>query len=290
MRSTPRCGAAERDYLLVDTAGVRRRSKVDQHIERASVVRALRALERAEVALLVIDAVEGMTEQDARVAGYAWERGRALVLLVNKWDAVPAAPKAAATVAAEIDRRYPSLAVVPKLFISARSGRGVERIWGAIDAVVAAHRSRLPTAKVNTVFGRPPRPGAADGQRRPPAPLLRHPDRHRAADGDRLLQPPAAHRRQLRALRGQQAARRLRARGHAAAGALQGAVAAGVSAALQVARRWVWGGVERARGSLCPPRPRCEQPAAFVYFPLSLYTNATAASGVSTRKVIDSVR
>ena len=144
----------DRDYLLVDTAGVRRRSKVDQHIERASVVRALRALERAEVALLVIDAVEGMTEQDARVAGYAWERGRALVLLVNKWDAVPAAPKAAATVAEGIDRRYPSLAVVPKLFISARSGRGVERIWGAIDRVVAAHRSRLPTAKVNTVFER----------------------------------------------------------------------------------------------------------------------------------------
>ena len=144
----------DRDYLLVDTAGVRRRSKVDQHIERASVVRALRALERAEVALLVIDAVEGMTEQDARVAGYAWERGRALILLVNKWDAVPSAPKAADKLADEIDRRYPSLAVVPKLFISARSGRNVERIWGAINKVVAAHRSRLPTAKVNAVFER----------------------------------------------------------------------------------------------------------------------------------------
>lgn len=143
-----------RDYLLVDTAGVRRRSRVDQHIERASVVRALRALERAEVALLVIDAVEGMTEQDARVAGYAWERGRALLLLVNKWDAVPAAPRRAAAVAEGIDRRYPSLAVVPKLFISARSGRNVERIWGAVERVIAAHRSRLPTARVNAVFER----------------------------------------------------------------------------------------------------------------------------------------
>jgi GTP-binding protein len=133
---------------------VRRRGRVEQHIERASVVRALRALERAEVALLVVDAVEGMTEQDARVAGYAWERGRALILLVNKWDAVPAAPKAATAMAETIDRRYPSLAVVPKLFISARSGRNVERIWGAIDKVVAAHRSRLPTAKVNAVFER----------------------------------------------------------------------------------------------------------------------------------------
>jgi GTP-binding protein len=144
----------KRDYLLVDTAGVRRRSKVAQHIERASVVRALRALERAEVALLVIDAVEGMTEQDARVAGYAWERGRALAVLVNKWDAVAPAPKAAASFAARIDQRYPSLAVVPKLFISAKTGRGVEKIWASIDRVAAAHRQRLPTAKVNSVFER----------------------------------------------------------------------------------------------------------------------------------------
>jgi len=143
-----------RAYLLVDTAGVRRRPRVQQHIERASVVRALRALERAEIGLLLIDAVEGMTEQDARVAGYAWERGRALILLVNKWDAVPATPKASITLADEIDRRYRSLDVVPKLFISARSGRNVERIWGAIDKVVAAHRSRLPTGKVNSVFER----------------------------------------------------------------------------------------------------------------------------------------
>jgi GTP-binding protein len=143
-----------RDYLLVDTAGVRRRGRVAEHIERASVVRALRALERAEVALLVVDAVEGMTEQDARVAGYAWERGRALLLLVNKWDAVDPPARDAAAVARRIDERYPSLAVVPKLFISARTGKNVERIWGAIERVVAAHRSRLPTAKVNSVFAR----------------------------------------------------------------------------------------------------------------------------------------
>src|SRR5262245_5422869 len=109
-----------REFVLVDTAGVRRRPRVQQHIERASVVRALRALERAEVALLVTDAVEGMTEQDARIAGYAWERGRALVLLVNKWDAV--AKRDARAVAQHIDRRYPSLAVVPKLFVSALTG------------------------------------------------------------------------------------------------------------------------------------------------------------------------
>jgi GTP-binding protein len=141
-----------RAYVLVDTAGVRRRGRVQAHLERASVVRALRALERAEVGVLVIDAVEGMTEQDARVAGYAWERGRALLVLINKWDAVPEERRDAAKFAAEIDRRYPSLAVAPKRIISALTGRGVERIWGAIDAVAEAHRARLPTAKVNGVI------------------------------------------------------------------------------------------------------------------------------------------
>jgi GTP-binding protein len=145
---------AGRDYLLVDTAGVRRRPRVQAHVERASVVRALRALERAEVALLVIDAVEGMTEQDARVAGYAWERGRALVLVVNKWDAVPTASHDAKAVAAGIDHRFPSLAVVPKLFLSARTGRGVGRVWEAIDAVAAEHGRRLPTPKINQVLTR----------------------------------------------------------------------------------------------------------------------------------------
>lgn len=140
-----------RAFVLVDTAGVRRRPRVQQHLERASVVRALRALERAEIALLVIDAVEGITEQDARIASYAWERGRGLIVVVNKWDAVP--PEAEAKkVGEEIDYRFPSLAVVPKLFISARTGRGADRIWPAIERVGAAHRARMPTAKVNAVI------------------------------------------------------------------------------------------------------------------------------------------
>ncbi len=141
-----------RAYVLVDTAGVRRRGRVGEHIERASVVRALRALERADVALLVVDAVEGMTEQDARVAGYAWERGRALVLLINKWDAVSGEQRDRAALLDRLTHRFPSLAVVPMLFISARTGRGVDRIWAAVDRVAAAHRARLPTARVNAVF------------------------------------------------------------------------------------------------------------------------------------------
>jgi GTP-binding protein len=140
-------------YLLVDTAGIRRRPRVHEHLERASVVRALRALERAEVALLVVDASEGLAEQDARIAGYAWERGRALVLVLNKCDAVPRLAADATGLCARLVERFPSLASVPKLLVSARTGRGVERIWAAIDAVAAAHRRRLPTAKLNAVIG-----------------------------------------------------------------------------------------------------------------------------------------
>ena len=140
-----------------------------EHIERASVVRALRALERAEVALLVIDAVEGMTEQDARVAGYAWERGRALVLVVNKWDAVPADARRPRAVAAQHrSSAIRSLAVVPKLFISAlqrarrrahlgrhrRGRRGQHRVPPADREAEPGHRPRRRRA------------GAADGQRR----------------------------------------------------------------------------------------------------------------------------
>jgi GTP-binding protein len=143
---------AGKDYLLVDTAGVRRRSKVHVHLERASVVRALRALERAEVGLLVVDAVEGITEQDARIGGYAWERGRALILVVNKWDAVEKNPRDQKRFGEEIDRRFPSFAAVPRLFVSAKTGEGVTRIWSFVDRVAAKHRARVPTARLNQVL------------------------------------------------------------------------------------------------------------------------------------------
>ncbi len=143
----------EQAYLIVDTAGVRRRPKVRAQVERASVVRALRALERAEIGVLVVDAVEGITDQDARIAGYAWERGRGVLLVVNKWDLVPAG-RPPADVASEIEHRFPSFAVIPKLFVSALTGGGVGSIWAAIDAVAANHRLRLPTSVLNQVLRR----------------------------------------------------------------------------------------------------------------------------------------
>jgi GTP-binding protein len=141
-------------YLLVDTAGMRRRARIESIVERASVVRAVGALERAEVALVVIDAAEGITEQDARLATLAWERGRAVALVCNKWDAVPASARGASAFARRLDEEYPSFAVVPKVFVSALTGHRVGRIWEVINRVAANHRLRVPTRRLNQVLER----------------------------------------------------------------------------------------------------------------------------------------
>jgi len=143
----------DQGYVLVDTAGIRRRPRVHQHLERASVVRALRALERAEVALLLIDATEGMTDQDARIAGYAWERGRALLLVINKWDAVARERRDRTTFQTRIAEQYATLAEVPCVFVSALTGQGVQTIFPALQRLVAAHRAQMRTVELNDVLG-----------------------------------------------------------------------------------------------------------------------------------------
>jgi GTPase len=158
----------DREYLLVDTAGVRRRPQVHEFVERASVVRALRALEDAEVGLLVVDAVEGVTEQDARIGAYAWERGRALGLVVNKWDVVPAERRNASRVARSVEERFPTFRVLPKLFASALTGEGVNRVWKLVDQLATAHRLRMPTPRLNRVVTeavRRQQPPAVKGRR-----------------------------------------------------------------------------------------------------------------------------
>jgi GTPase len=159
---------ADRSYVLVDTAGIRRRPRVQEHIERASAVRALRALERAEVALLVIDAIEGMVDQDARIAGYAWERGRALLLVVNKWDAVPRERRDRTLVRAGIQEQYATLANVPCVFVSALAGQGVQTVFPALERLVAAHRTQIRTVELNEVLNRATRaqaPPSVHGKR-----------------------------------------------------------------------------------------------------------------------------
>ncbi len=137
-------------YILVDTAGIRRRSKVHDGLERSSVGSAIEALGRADVAVLMIDAVEGLTTQDQKLAALAWSEGRGLVLVVNKWDLRPTGdtPK---KYLEEVAYQMPALDDFPMLTISAKTGAGVDRILPTVKRVAAAHAIELQTARLNQV-------------------------------------------------------------------------------------------------------------------------------------------
>jgi GTP-binding protein len=138
-----------RDYVLIDTAGIRRRPRVHENLERLSVVRALHAIERAHVAVLVVDATATISDQDARIAGYAWERRRALVVVLNKWDAVPLERRDEGRLLAEIRDTYPSFGELPGVALSAKTGARVDRLFPLLEEVIGAHRQELQTADLN---------------------------------------------------------------------------------------------------------------------------------------------
>jgi GTP-binding protein len=141
----------ERDgvkYRLVDTAGLRRQSKIDESVEYYSFVRAMRAIDRADVALLVVDASEGITDGDQRVARFAEERGCAIVLLLNKWDLLPD-DEAKAALEADLPRKLGFVGYAPILRISALTGRGVDKLFKAIDTVWANYSQEITTSKLN---------------------------------------------------------------------------------------------------------------------------------------------
>jgi GTP-binding protein len=103
---------------------------------------------------LVTDASEGITEQDARLANHAWERGRALVLVINKSDLMPRGRRAQLAFSRRVEEQFPSLALVTKVYVSARSGYGIDALWAAIEAALASHRTRIPTPKLNQTLMR----------------------------------------------------------------------------------------------------------------------------------------
>jgi GTP-binding protein len=137
---------AGRRYTLIDTAGLRKRGKAGGDVERFSIVKTLQAIDAANVAVLVLDAVEGISDQDAHVAGYILERGRALVIAVNKWDA--AGSEARERVKAELGYKLAFLRFAEALFISAKTARGVEDVLRAINGAYAAAMAKLPTPKL----------------------------------------------------------------------------------------------------------------------------------------------
>ncbi|MBM4259357.1 MAG: ribosome biogenesis GTPase Der [Deltaproteobacteria bacterium] len=138
--------------LLVDTAGARRKTKIHERIEQASVLIALKALERAEIGLLVIDGVEGITDQEVRLARYAWDRGRALVLVVNKWDAVPAEKKNQTRYVENLHYMAPITTSLPVVFLSALTGARLSKLLPVVMQVAKAHALQLPTTQLNRSF------------------------------------------------------------------------------------------------------------------------------------------
>jgi len=139
-----------RAYVLIDTAGVRRRHRVHEAIEKFSAIKTLDAVAGANVVILVIDADAGVGEQDVTLAGYALEKGRALVVVVNKWDLLDAEQRE--WVKRELDRKCPFLSFVRVHYLSALSGEGLDRLFSSVQLAFASSNRTLPTARLNRVL------------------------------------------------------------------------------------------------------------------------------------------
>ncbi|HEX8407525.1 MAG TPA: ribosome biogenesis GTPase Der [Thermoanaerobaculia bacterium] len=141
-------------YLIIDTAGIRRKGKTTDEAEKLAVMSARRAIERCEIALCIFDAVDGVTGQDATVAGYAEDAGKAALILVNKWDAEQHGPDDYKRFEEQLRFRLKFLSYAPLLFISAKTGRNVEKIFPQIDKIVEGYRSKFRTSELNTILER----------------------------------------------------------------------------------------------------------------------------------------
>ena len=140
-----------KDYVFIDTAGLRRKNKIKEEIERYSIIRAVTAVERADVCVIVIDATEGVTEQDAKIAGIAHERGKGIIIAVNKWDAVEKDDK---TIYRHTEKIRQILSFMPYaeiLFISAKSGQRLNKLFELIDVVIENNSMRVATGVLNEI-------------------------------------------------------------------------------------------------------------------------------------------
>ena len=140
------------NYVFIDTAGLRRRRAVEENIERYSVIRANMAIDRADVCLILIDATEGVTEQDTKVAGLAHEGGKACVIVVNKWDLVEKDHRTMDEMRKEVEEKLSFMSYAPILFISAKTGQRVERLFELINYVYGQSCTRISTGRLNEVL------------------------------------------------------------------------------------------------------------------------------------------
>ena len=141
-----------KEYIFVDTAGLRRKSKIKEELERYSIIRTVTAVERADVVVLVIDAVEGISEQDAKIAGIAHERGKGIVIAVNKWDAVEKDTNSTKEYSAKIRQILSYMPYAEILFVSAETGQRLPKLFDAIELVLTNQNRRIQTGILNQIM------------------------------------------------------------------------------------------------------------------------------------------
>lgn len=142
----------DREYIFIDTAGLRRKSKVKEELERYSIIRSVTAVERADVVVLMIDATEGVTEQDAKIAGIAHDRGKGIIIAVNKWDAIEKDDKTIYRFTNKVREVLSFMAYAEILFISAQTGQRLPKLFECIDMVMANQSMRVGTGVLNEIM------------------------------------------------------------------------------------------------------------------------------------------
>ncbi|EQF48423.1 ribosome-associated GTPase EngA [Clostridioides difficile CD175] len=140
-------------FLLIDTAGLRRKSKIYETIEKYSVIRAMSAVDRADVVLIVIDALEGVTEQDTKVAGIAHDEGKGCIFVINKWDLIEKDNKTMSNYTKDIKEKFPFMMYAPIVFVSAKTNQRMNKILDTVEYVSNEHSKRISTSALNEVIG-----------------------------------------------------------------------------------------------------------------------------------------
>ncbi len=141
-----------KEYIFIDTAGLRRKNKIKEEIERYSIIRAVTAVERADVVVIVIDATEGVTEQDAKIAGIAHERGKGIIIAVNKWDAIEKDDKTIYKHTNKIREILSFMSYAEIMFISAKTGQRLNKMFEMIDMVLENNAMRVATGVLNEIM------------------------------------------------------------------------------------------------------------------------------------------
>lgn len=141
-----------KEYVFIDTAGLRRKSRIKEELERYSIIRTVTAVERADVVLMVIDAVEGVTEQDAKIAGIAHERGKGVIIVVNKWDAIEKNDRTMREYESRIRQIISYMPYAEIMYVSAVTGQRLNRLYDMIDMVIANQTLRIATGVLNEIM------------------------------------------------------------------------------------------------------------------------------------------